>query len=112
MLTIGRSCSYRIITRAVNAEDRPLVGLLLPGANDCEPCGDADQLQIALQAHPETIIVYNQHADAVALVDALSVPESQIFIEIRQDTRGVLGLHAQRRHGTDRETLELVYQER
>jgi len=32
-------------------------------------------------------------------------------IEIRQDTRGVPGLHAQRRHGARRETLELIYQE-
>jgi hypothetical protein len=110
MMTIRRSCSYRIITRAVNTEGQPLVGLLTPGADDCEPCLDADQLQAALKARADTIIVYNQHADALALVDTLSVPEDQVFIEIRQDTKGVLGLHAVRRSKPDNETLELIYQ--
>ena len=110
MMTIRRSCSYRIITRAVNTEGQPLVGLLTPGADDCEPCLDADQLQAALKARADTVIVYNQHADALALVDTLSVPEDQVFIEIRQDTKGVLGLHAVRRSKLDNETLELIYQ--
>jgi len=110
MMTIRRSCSYRIITRAVNTEGQPLVGLLTPGADDCEPCLDADQLQAAVKARADTVIVYNQHADALALVDTLSVPEDQVFIEIRQDTKGVLGLHAVRRSKPDNETLELIYQ--
>jgi hypothetical protein len=110
MMTIRRSCSYRIITRAVNAEGRPLVGLLTPGADDCEPCLDRDQLQAAVDTRPDTIIVYNQHAEARALVDALSVPASQVYIEIRQDTKGVLGLHASRRRKPENETLELIYQ--
>jgi len=40
----------------------------------------------------------------------LNLPESQVFIEIRQDTKGVLGLHAVRRSKPDNETLELIYQ--
>jgi hypothetical protein len=110
MMTIRRSCSYRIITRAVNAEGQPLVGLLTPGAEDCELCLDADQLQAAVKTCADTVIVYNQHADALALVDTLNVPESQVFIEIRQDTKGVLGLHAVRRSKPGNETLELIYQ--
>ena len=109
-MKIRRSCSYRIITRAVNAEGQPLVGLLAPGADDCEPCLDADQLLAALKARTDTVIVYNQHADALALVDTLNLPENQVFIEIRQDTKGVLGLHAVRRSKPDNETLELIYQ--
>ena len=110
MMTIKRSCSYRIITRAVNAEGQPLVGLLTPRADDCEPCLDSGKLQAALKASTDNVIVYNQHADALALVDTLSVPASQVFIEIRQDTKGVLGLHAVRRSQPDNETLELIYQ--
>jgi hypothetical protein len=110
MMTIRRSCSYRIITRAVNAEGQPLVGLLAPGADDCESCLDADQLRAAVKARADTVIVYNQHPDALALVDTLNLPESQVFIEIRQDTKGVLGLHAVRRSKPDNETLELIYQ--
>ena len=110
MMTIRRSCSYRIITRAVNTEGQPLVGLLAPGADDYEPCLDADQLQAAVGARADTVIVYNQHAEALALVDTLNLPESQVFIEIRQDTKGVLGLHAVRRCKPENETLELIYQ--
>ncbi len=109
-LTIQRSCSYRIITRAVNLEGQPLVALLMPGAADCEPCLDPHQLQAGLDARPEAIIVYNQHADTYALVDSLAVPDSQVFIEIRQDTKGVLGLHAISNRNDSPETLELIYQ--
>jgi len=109
-LTIQRSCSYRIITRAVNLERQPLVALLMPGGSDCETCLDQNQLQASLDAHPEAIIVYNQHAEALALVDRLTVPGSQVFIEIRQDTKGVLGLHAISNREDSPETLELIYQ--
>jgi hypothetical protein len=109
-LTIQRSCSYRIITRAVSLEGQPLVALLMPGASDCEPCLDRDQLQASLDARPEAIIVYNQHTDALEMVDSLKVPREQVFIEIRQDTKGVLGLHAISNRDDGPETLELIYQ--
>jgi len=110
MLTIKRSCANRIITRALKAEGGPLVALLLPGAEDCEVCGDAQQLPTRLEAEPEAIIVYNQHADAAALVDELEVAPAQFFIEIRQDTRGVLGLQAYRKQGHVSEPLELFHE--
>jgi hypothetical protein len=109
-LTIQRGCSYRIITRAVNQEGQPLVALLTPGADDCEPFLDRHQLQAGLDARPGAIIVYNQHAEAFALVDSLTVSDDQIFIEIRQDTKGVLGLHAISNRNDSPETLELIYQ--
>ena len=86
------------------------VALLAPGAADCEPCADLGQLQAGLQARPDSIIVYNQQDEARALVDQLELPASQVYIEIRQDTRGVLGLHALRRGAGGPDTLELVYQ--
>jgi hypothetical protein len=110
MMTIKRGCSYRIITRAVNAEDHPLVALLEPGAADCNPCLEADQLQAAIDAQPDVVIVYNQQAEARELVNGLTLAEDQVFIEIRQDTKGVLGLHALRRGKSGAETLELIYQ--
>jgi len=111
MLTIERGCSYRIITRAVQRDDQPLVGLLKPGAGDCEYSLDADQLNAALAANPQTVIVYNQHPDALALIDRLQLDDDQVMIEIRQDTKGVLGLHALRQRTSGVETLDLVYQE-
>ena len=110
MLTISRSASYRIITRALQLEGEALVALLAPAAADCEPCATAEQLSDGLQAQPDSIIVYNQQDAARALIAQLDLPASQVFIEIRQDTRGVLGLHAQRRGAGGVETLELIYQ--
>jgi hypothetical protein len=110
MLTIKRSCSYKIITHAVQLNNAPLVALLMPQAEDCKYCLDQHQLQTGLDASPQAIIVYNQHSEALALVALLNVPATQIFIEIRQDTRGVLGLHATRRREHEVETLELIYE--
>jgi len=110
MLTIKRGCSYRIINRALEFEGRPLLGLLQPDADDCAICIDRNQLMASLDASPGGIIVYNQQADAVALIDGLELPRSQVYIEIAQDTKGVLGLYAYRKTDGGRETLELIYQ--
>ena len=111
MLTIQRSCSYRIITRALQAEGEPLVGLIYPGAEDCDYSLDPNQLESKLASSPDTFVVYNQQSEAQALVENLQLPAEQVLIEIRQDTKGVLGLHAMRRKGSETETLELIYQE-
>ena len=109
-LTIRRAASYRIITRALEFEGRALVGLLEAEADDCETGLDPDQLRARLDANPDAIIVYNQQADAIALVDGLSTAADQVYIEIEQDTKGVLGLYAHRRKAGERQTVELVYQ--
>lgn len=108
MLTINRGCSYEIITRALALESQPYVGLLTPTDEDCEIRLDPDQLQAGIDANPDAIIVYNQQVDAIALIDSLRLPAAQIFIEIRQDTKGVLGLHALRKAEQEPETLELI----
>lgn len=87
-----------------------MVALLMPGAEDCEVCLDRDRLQTGLAANPEAIIVYNQQADAIALVEALEVPPAQVFIEVRQDTKGVLGLEAYHKKGHLPEALELFHE--
>lgn len=110
MLTIKRTCSNKIITRALDTEDRPLVALLMPGAEDCEVCLDREQLQARLEADPQAMIVYNQQADAIALVESLEVAPAQVFIEIRQDTRGVLGLQAYHKKDHAPEALELFHE--
>lgn len=110
MLTIKRTCSNKIITRALECEGQPLVALLEPNAEDCEVCLDPDQLQARLQADPQKMIVYNQQADAVALVERLDVDPAQVFIEIRQDTKGVLGLQAYHKKGHAPEALELFHE--
>ncbi len=87
-----------------------MVAILRQGAEDCEPCSDLQQLQDLLDEYPDAIIVYNQHQDAIKRIEDLPTPPTQVYIEIRQDTKGVLGLHAIRNTGHRQETLELIYQ--
>ena len=107
MLTIKRSCSNRIITRALAAGDHPFTAILLPEAEDCIPAADLQQF---FAQNPGSMIVYNQHPDALNLVKNLQTPEQQIIIEIRQETRGVLGLQAKYKNSPAGEILELIYQ--
>lgn len=108
MLTIKRSCSNRIITRALAAADQPFTAILVPQAEDCIPATD-DLAQLFAQ-NPGSMIVYNQHPDALNRVKNLQTPEQQIIIEIRQETRGVLGLQAKYKNSPLGEILELIYQ--
>ena len=81
----------------------------MPVAAECESCLDQDQLQAGLDANLGAIIVYNQQADALELVGNLRVASGQIYIEIRQDTKGMLGLQALRNRAHQTEILELIY---
>ena len=110
MLTINRTCTNNIITRALAFENQALIAILRPHADDCEPCKNKVELREFLQKNPAGIIVYNQQADAMNLISHLKLPADQVFIEIRQDIRGVPGLHACRKKLNQQETLELNYQ--
>ena len=81
-----------------------------PDAEDCEPCSDAQQLHNLLKESSDAIIVYNQHQDSIKLIQQVAPLPAQILIEIRQDTKAVLGLHAIRKGRHQQETLELIYQ--
>jgi hypothetical protein len=110
MLTIKRTCTNKIITRALGLDGQSLVAILRPDAEDCQPCSDLQQLQNCLNKYSDAIIVYNQHEDSIKLIKRLQTRPAQVFIEIRQDTKGVLGLHAIRINHDRQQTLELVYQ--
>ena len=110
MLRIRRTASNRIITRALELDGSPLVALLVPDAEDYDEFDDFDQLQTGLDDNPDAFIVYNQHEDAISMVSDLMVPPEQIFIEIRQDTKGVLGLQAFHKHNHRPEPLELLHE--
>lgn len=109
MVKIKRTCANKIITRALQIDSKPLLAILLPDAEDCIPCSDVLQLGRLLEKDPAAIIVYNQHPQSTQVIDNLQAPAGQIFVEIRQDTKGVLGLHALRKSNGQAETLELVY---
>ncbi|TDJ27762.1 MAG: hypothetical protein E2O57_05360 [Gammaproteobacteria bacterium] len=109
MLTIKRTCTNKIITRALASDSKPLLAILLPDADDCIPCTDIQHMNELLDQNPKAIIVYNQHPQTSQLIDQLQISAAQIFIEIRQDTKGVLGLQALRKQDGRAETLELVY---
>ena len=108
MLTIKRTCTNKIITRALRYENRALIATLNLDAEDCEICEDFEQLKQRLQNDPGLAIVYNQNAEAISLLDDIEIPQDQLFIEIRQDAKGVLGLHASYKNNRKSETLELL----
>ena len=110
MLTIDRSCTNRIITRALVAGDQPFTAVLPPHGEDCIPASESRELQQLLSQYPDSMIVYNQHPGALQRIDTLQIPEQQILIEIRQETRGVLGLQARYRNSLPGEMLDLIYQ--
>ncbi len=110
MVKIKRTCTNNIITRAPALDSKPRPQTFTPNAEADIPCSDLQQLGKLLKKDPRAIIVYNQHPLATQLIDSLQAPKDQIFVEIRQDTKGVLGLHALRKQNGQPETLELVYQ--
>lgn len=96
MIKIDRSCSQRIITIALQHPTSPLIGLLDASGKRFSTYPDSNALSNALQAQSDAIIVHNQHEDARSSVAAQTLSASQVVIEIREDTKGVLGLQATR----------------
>ena len=109
MLTIKRTCTNKIITQAIAYGDQPLTAILPKDANDCIYSNDSDELQALLNQNANAFVVFNQHSEARSRVDELETDDEQIIIEIRQETRGVLGLKAQYKKNRPDETLELHY---
>jgi hypothetical protein len=63
-----------------------------------------------LNKNPDAFIVYNQHPQARERIESLDTGNRQILLEIRQETRGVLGLEARYKNSKPGDTLELIYQ--
>jgi len=110
MLTINRCCSNRIITRALALDGQAYTAILPPQAEYCIDAENVTELQDLLNSNPGAMIVFNQHPDALERVKQLETSDQQIVIEIRQETRGVLGLQARYINAKSGEVLELIYQ--
>lgn len=111
MLTIKRTCTNKIITRVLTAGDQPFTAILPPDADDCIVANDETSLQSLLEGNPGAYIIYNQHSQAWASLAPLNLDGRQIVIEVRQETRGVLGLQARYYNSPAEDVIELVYQE-
>lgn len=111
MLTIKRTCANKIITRVLTVGDQPFTAVLPGDADDCVVAEDSQSLQELLHRNPGASVVYNQHPQARAELDNLNLDEQQIVIEVRQETRGVLGLQARYYNSNPEQYIELVYQE-
>jgi hypothetical protein len=64
------------------------------------------QPQAGPEAETEAIIVYNQQADAIRLVEDRDVSPARVFVEIRQDWRGLQVWRGQDRAA---EALKLIH---
>ncbi len=111
MLTIKRTCANNIISRVLTVGDKPFTAILRPGANDCVGADDNHSVRDLLERNPGAYVIYNQHPLAQAELDKLDLDDRQIVIEVRQETRGVLGLEARYFRNTPGQPIELVYQE-
>ena len=98
MLKIDRSCSQRIITSALKHQNKPLLGLLDASCQQFSAFDDSDSLVAALAKQPDAIVVHNQNPDARSTINTMNLSPAQIVIEVREETKGVLGLLATR-HG-------------
>ena len=98
MLKIDRSCSQRIITTALKHHAKPMFGLLNASGQEFSAYPDGDRLADALAQQPDAIVVHNQNPDARSTINAMDLSAAQIVIEVREETKGVLGLLATR-HG-------------
>ncbi len=111
MLTIKRTCANKIITRVLAADDQPFTAVLMPDAEDCIPGSDGQSLQDLINRHPGAMVIYNQHPQAQACLNALKVDARQLVIEVRQETLGVLGLQARYINSEPDDVIELVFPE-
>lgn len=111
MLTIKRTCANKIITRVLKAGDQPFIAVLPRDADDCIVNNDEQTLKALLGQYPDACIVYNQHPQALITLNKLNPDPRQIVIQVRQETRGVLGLQARYYDSPVEEYIELVYQE-
>lgn len=108
-LTIKRTCANKVITRVLALDEQPFTAVLLPDADDCIVSNNRSLAELLAQ-NPGAYVVHNQHPTAQDSVQNLSVDDQQVVIEVRQETRGVLGLQARFIHNSD-DIIELVYPE-
>ncbi len=111
MLTIKRTCANKIITRVLAAGDKPFIAVLPPNGDDCIVKNDQQSLQAFISHYPGASVIYNQHPQAQTKVNSLNADNQQIIIEVRQETRGVLGLQARFPGSAPEDFIELVFQE-
>ena len=96
MLKIERSCSQRIITAALKNPSSALLGLLDAEGVQFTIYPDQQSLNEALMSQPGAIVVHNQNHEAKTSIAEMNLSDSQLVIEIREETKGVLGLQATR----------------
>ena len=57
------------------------------------------------------MVLHNQNQSAMDAATAIGIESNRIVIEIRQDTKGVLGLEARRYHYGQASLIDMVYSE-
>ena len=94
-MKIHRHTATEIMTKAVEWQDHCLLGVMSADEN-LYYCDNRTDLLELIQQHPDSIWIYNQHADAMETIEQIERPQGQGIIEIFQDTEGVFGLRAYR----------------
>ena len=83
------------MSRAVEMQDLCLLGVMDISEN-LYYCDNLEDMLALIQQHPDSIWIYNQHPQAMDIIEQIEHPQGQATIEIFQDTEGVFGLRAYR----------------
>ena len=94
-MNIHRHTATEIMSKAVEVQELCLLGVMDLDEN-LYFCDNQEDLLALIQQHPDSIWLYNQHPQAMDIIEQLEQPQGQGTIEIFQDTEGVFGLRAYR----------------
>jgi hypothetical protein len=96
------------MSKAIERQAHCLLGLLTING-DIYYYQSEDEFRHNMQQYPDAAIFYNQHPDAIRLVESLCYEDGQISIEIFQDIEGVFGLRAYQIQGKMQQPIELDF---
>ena len=109
MLSIRRDCAQKIITKALGKEAEPLLGIIQRDGSDYTFCNDQDSLKQLVESNSGAMVLHNQNQTAIDSVGIFERDDDQIIVEIRQDTKGVLGLEARRHEQGSLILIDMIY---
>jgi len=87
-MKISRITSTRIMSKALQQQDRCLLGLLEPSGK-IVICESEQEMGEKMREQSAAIIFYNQHTDAIQFIESQPLDDGQVSIEIFQDIEGV-----------------------
>jgi hypothetical protein len=109
-MNISRITSTRIMSKALQQQDRCLLGLIEPSGS-IYICESEEEMKEKMHQQSTSIIFYNQHTDAIQFIESQPLDDGQISIEIFQDIEGVFGLRAYQMTDRMQQPINLIFED-